>query len=39
MAYKRSGMSRKGSRKDFRQKSGVHPKNLRGAPMRGGIRL
>jgi len=36
---KRSRMSRGGSRRDFRRKSGVHPKNTRSAPMRGGIRL
>lgn len=39
MAYKRERMSRGGSRRDFRRKSGVHPKNNRAAPMRGGIRL
>lgn len=39
MAYKRSSMRRGKSRKDFRSKSAVHPKNLRAAPMRGGIRL
>lgn len=35
----RKGMSRKGSRRDFRNKSATHPKNFRVAPMRGGIRL
>lgn len=39
MAYKRNSMSRGGSRRDFRSKAGVHPRNLRAAPMRGGIRL
>lgn len=39
MAYKRKSMSRGRSRRDFRGKSGVHPRNVRGAPMRGGIRL
>lgn len=39
MAFKRSRMSRGGSRRDFRRKSGVHGKNLRATPMRGGIRL
>lgn len=39
MAYKRKSMSRGRSRRDFRQKSGVHRKNLRATPMRGGIRL
>jgi len=36
---KRYGMSRGGSRRDFRRKSGVHPRNNRANPMRGGIRL
>lgn len=36
---KRSKMSRGRSRRDFRRKSGTHAKNLRAAPMRGGIRL
>jgi hypothetical protein len=36
---KRSKMSRRKSRRDFRSKTGVHPRNMRGAPMRGGIRL
>lgn len=39
MAYKRHGMSRRGSKRDFRNKSGVSPRNFRAAPMRGGIRL
>jgi len=39
MAYKRNGMSRRGSKRDFRRKSGTHPKNFRTNPMRGGIRL
>lgn len=39
MQYKRRGMSRRHSRKDFRNKSGVHPRNMRTSPMRGGIRL
>lgn len=38
MAYKRRSMSRSGSRRDFRNKSGVHPRNNI-SPMRGGIRL
>lgn len=36
---KRSKMNKSKSRRDFRQKSGVHPRNIRSAPMRGGIRL
>lgn len=36
---KRSKMTRRASRKNFRRGSGGHPKNFRGAPMRGGIRL
>lgn len=36
---KRRGMGRGESRKNFRRNAGVHVKNLRGAPMRGGIRL
>jgi len=36
---KRNRMSRGKSRRDFRSKSGVHPKNTRATPMRGGIRL
>lgn len=39
MAYKRNGMSRRGSKRDFRNKSGTHSRNFRAAPMRGGIRL
>lgn len=39
MAFKRNKMSRGGSKRDFRNKTGVHPRNLRAAPMRGGIRL
>lgn len=39
MAYKRYGMSRRGSNRDFRNKTGVSPRNFRAAPMRGGIRL
>lgn len=41
MAYgrKRQKMTRGRSRKDFSRKSGVHPRNVRGNPMRGGIRL
>lgn len=39
MAYRRSGMSRKHSKSDFRRKSAAHPMNYRTAPMRGGIRL
>lgn len=38
MARRRQHMSRKKSRKDFRNKSGVHPRNV-AAPMRGGYRL
>lgn len=36
---KRSRMNRKKSRRDFTYKAGAHPKNMRDAPMRGGIRL
>lgn len=37
---RRSRMSRSGSRKLFRNRSGVHPRNRQNAvPMRGGIRL
>lgn len=37
---KRQKMSGRRSRRDFRIKSGVHPRNvMRGSPMRGGIRL
>nr|QJB20849.1 MAG: hypothetical protein [Microvirus sp.] len=37
---KRKKMSRRQSKRDFRQKSGVHPKNNPHAKiMRGGIRL
>ncbi|WNK13588.1 MAG: hypothetical protein [Microvirus sp.] len=36
---KRYKMSPSKSRKDFSRKAGSHPKNFRGAPMRGGIRL
>lgn len=37
---KRHKISRKGSRKLFTATAkGTHPKNLLGAPMRGGIRL
>lgn len=36
---KRVRMSRRKSRRDFRRKSGTHVKNIRSAPMRGGIRL
>jgi len=36
---KRSKMRRGKSKRDFRMKSGIHPKNMRSAPMRGGIRL
>ena len=37
---RRQKMGRRRSRRDFRMKSGIHPKNmLRGSPMRGGIRL
>ena len=40
MAYKkRKPINRKKSRKQFRKGARVHPKNLKGAPMRGGIRL
>lgn len=39
MARKRKRMSRGRSRRDFTRKSGTHVKNLRTAPMRGGIRL
>lgn len=36
---KRHKMSRHGSKKHFRNQSGVHPKNNRPLVMRGGIRL
>lgn len=36
---KRRKMSRGKSRRDFTRKSGTHVRNLRAAPMRGGIRL
>lgn len=36
---KRQKMQRKKSKRDFRVKSGIHPKNMKAAPMRGGIRL
>jgi hypothetical protein len=36
---KRKRMSRSRSKRDFRRKTGVHPKNDRLNPMRGGIRL
>lgn len=37
---KRMKMNGKNSRRDFRIKTGTHPKNMRsGNPMRGGIRL
>lgn len=36
---RRYKMSRRSSRHDFRSKSAAHPINMRGAPMRGGIRL
>lgn len=36
---RRSKMKRKSSRKNFSKGNGVHPKNIRGNPMRGGIRL
>lgn len=36
---RRSKMGRGRSRSDFRRKAGVHPRNMRGVPMRGGIRL
>lgn len=37
---RRSRMSRGGSKKLFRNRSGVHPRNsARANPMRGGIRL
>lgn len=40
MAFrKRSKMGRGKSRRDFRVKSGVHPRNNRSFSMRGGIRL
>lgn len=34
----RKRMSRSKSRRDFRRKSGVHPRNFSPMPMRGGIR-
>lgn len=36
---KRYAMSRGKSRGNFRRNAGTHQANLRGAPMRGGIRL
>lgn len=36
---RRSRMSRRKSKSDFRRKAGTHSKNFRGLPMRGGIRL
>jgi len=36
---RRSRLSRGGSKRLFRNRSGVHPKNTRAVPMRGGIRL
>lgn len=37
---KRRKMTRVASKRDFRRKSGIHPKNNLGRPvMRGGIRL
>lgn len=40
MAYKRSKMSKSGSRKYFTATaSKTHKKNIAAAPMRGGIRL
>lgn len=36
---RRHRMSRRGSRKQFRKMSGVHPRNFSINPMRGGIRL
>lgn len=38
MAY-RKRMSRGKSKRSFRRGAGVHPKNTRPRPMRGGIRL
>ena len=40
MARKRKRMSRRSSRRQFSSRAGrTHVKNLKGAPMRGGIRL
>lgn len=36
---KRKRMKRSKSRKQFTRNAGAHPKNNRGNPMRGGIRL
>jgi len=36
---KRSKMSRKKSRRNFRSGNGVKSRNFAGSPMRGGIRL
>lgn len=36
---RRSKLSRKTSRKLFRNRAGAHPKNFAPMPMRGGIRL
>jgi hypothetical protein len=39
-SFKRSKMSKKSSKKDFRKKAqNVHPKNHSTSPMRGGIRF
>lgn len=35
----RKRMTKRASKKAFRKGSGVHKRNLRAAPMRGGIRL
>lgn len=35
----RSKMKRSKSKRDFRNKSGAHPKNSRSRPLRGGWRL
>lgn len=36
---KRSKLGRRQSKRSFVVNAGVHAKNMRGAPMRGGIRL
>lgn len=37
--YKRKRLNRRKSRKVFRKGTGTNKRNVRGAPMRGGIRL
>lgn len=37
--HKREDLTRKQSNREFSRGNGVHPKNVRTNPMRGGIRL